>query len=202
MNLSCYLGFMRILDHKYIIRCIEAAHNRSGRKVVSIEGYARAAVLVPMIQTLSGFELLFTRRTEEVETHKGQISFPGGMCEPDDPDLVSTALREAREEVGIPGDHIKVVGLLDDLATPTGFVITPVVGIVGEGSPIVPNSDEVAEVFRVPLEFFAVAENGRMETREHGGRSYSIWFFDTGTHVIWGATAAIVRSLLIILRMA
>ena len=177
------------------IRTKTAAMSRTDiRERLSIEGFHRAGVLVPIILGTEP-ELLFTKRTELVETHKGQISFPGGMMEPEDGDVVRTALREAWEEIGIPESAIKVVGMLDDLPTPTGFIITPVVGIIERLPLLSRNKDEVADIFQVPLSFFVDQRNGRAEMREFRGMQREIWFYQSGEHSIWGATAMIVRSL-------
>lgn len=173
------------------------AHANDGeRKSLSIPGYSRAGVLVPIIAADTSLQLLFTKRTEMVETHKGQISFPGGMVDTSDKDIIETALREAEEEIGLPRHQIEILGLLDDMATPTGFIITPVVGIIKELPDLSLNSHEVAEVFQVHLDFFSDDANGRTELREVSGRSYEVWFYPCGDYLIWGATAMMVRSLL------
>ncbi len=166
------------------------------RETLAIEGFHRAGVLVPIILTEGGAELLFTRRTDHVETHKGQISFPGGMRDGGDADIVRTALRETDEELGIPASLIDVRGLLDDLAVPSGFVITPVVGMLRGVPLLTPNPQEVAEAFTAPLDFFLDPASGRSEIREFRGSARVVWFYRYGEHNIWGATAMIVRSLL------
>ncbi len=169
---------------------------RTPRARISIDGFFRAAVLVPLLDIEGGVEVLLTRRTAEVDTHKGQISFPGGMVEDTDADEEHAALREAEEELGLRPSSVTTIGVLDDHATPTGFVITPVVGVVKGVPGLIPNPREVAEVLRVPLAFFADGTKARREQREFRGRMHDVWFYDTGTHVIWGATAAMIRSLL------
>jgi len=169
------------------------------RNAVQPGSSLRAGVLVPVIVSNDGLMLLFTKRTEIVETHKGQVSFPGGVVEASDRDILHTAIREANEEVGVPEGDIEIVGLLDDHATPTGFVITPVVALVRPSAPFTPNTDEVADVFQVPIEFFADPLNARMEIRTVQGRAREVWHYTAGEHTIWGATAAIVRSLLAVL---
>jgi len=166
------------------------------RNLLSLDGFDRAGVLVPIIQARGDYELLLTKRTDNVETHKGQISFPGGMVDTNDVDIVDTALRETMEEIGLRREAVDVVGLLDDLPTPTGFIITPIVGLIETLPSLSPNAHEVAEVLYVPLSFFADARNGRMEMREFRGKQHEVWYYETGQHTIWGATAMIIRSLL------
>lgn len=170
--------------------------NAHERLVLTISGYNPAAVLVPIISANHKVQLLFTKRTNTVETHKGQISFPGGMVDSSDADIVYTALREAHEEIGLPPDSVEVLGVLDDMATPSGFVITPVVGMIGSLPDLRLNCEEVAEVFRVDFDFFSSGLNGRTEMREVRGRMHELWFYEWGEHCIWGATAMMIRSLL------
>jgi 8-oxo-dGTP pyrophosphatase MutT (NUDIX family) len=186
---------MRELTPRYIR---EALSHDPGRKQIepADEGFLRAGVLVPLIQGESGCDLLFTKRTETVETHKGQISFVGGVMDSTDADIIQTALREANEEIGIPASSVEILSILDDLATPTGFIITPVVGMLESLPALKPNAEEVEEVFHAPLAFFADPRNGRKETRLVRGKYHEIWIFDYDRHVIWGATAMIVRMLL------
>jgi 8-oxo-dGTP pyrophosphatase MutT (NUDIX family) len=143
--------------------------------------------------------LLLTRRTDTVETHKGHVAFPGGMVDEDDRDRVATALRETWEELGIAGDGIEIIDYLDDLATPTGFVITPVVGFLSSMPTAVPNPAEVAEVFLVPLSFFSDPNNCQRKSRltDYGLRE--TWHYEFDGRVIWGATAAIIRDLTAVL---
>ncbi len=190
-------SFLPFLMHPdLILRSLRESLQRTPRARIHIEGFSPAAVLVPLLQDHEDVQVLLTRRTHEVDTHKGQISFPGGMVEESDPDTEHAALREAEEELGLPPSAVTTIGLLDDHATPTGFVITPVVGLLQGIPPLVPNPREVAEVLRIPLAFFADRTKPRREQREFRGRMHDVWFYDTGTHVIWGATAAMIRSLL------
>jgi 8-oxo-dGTP pyrophosphatase MutT (NUDIX family) len=167
------------------------------RTSVAMEGFRPAAVLVPVILTDRGFEFLLTKRTDDVETHKGQISFPGGMVDGADRSPAATALRETEEELGIDPSLIEVVGALDDLPTPTGFVITPVVGLLTTLPTLAPNPAEVAEAFTVSWEVFLDPANARTEMREFRGGQREIWFYDTGGHVVWGATAMIIHAVLV-----
>ena len=158
--------------------------------------FVRAAVLIPLFPENNELSVLLTVRTHEVETHKGQISFPGGLRDATDRDAVHTALRETEEELGISPNGIEVLGMLDDLSTPTGFIITPFVGHLPNRPRLRLNASEVAETFSVPLSFFLEDKNARWEMRERNGFQMKVWFYQYGKYLIWGATAAIIRNLL------
>jgi len=156
----------------------------------------KAAVLLPLIlRDADKPLLLFTRRTERLARHSGQVSFPSGRSEADDLSPVETALRETFEETGIAPSFVTVAGYLDRYLTGTGFDIQPVVGVVKDGFVLTPDPREVAEIFEVPLAFLADPANRRRESREVGGRKRSFYAFSYGRHEIWGATAAIVVGL-------
>lgn len=178
-----------------LVRCLERRRPRHG----SAAGLERAAVLVPVVVSPAPVSLLFTLRTHLVETHKGQVAFPGGVVDPGDGDVVDTALRETEEEIGIHRGRITVLGALDDLATPTGFLITPVVGLIRTLPTLRVNSEEVAEAFTVPLEFLADPGACASEVLVLEGKERLIYRFEFGGKTIWGATALIVRSLLEVL---
>jgi 8-oxo-dGTP pyrophosphatase MutT (NUDIX family) len=163
---------------------------------VHVEGYRRAAVLVPCLYGGNEPELLLTERTHTVETHKGQVSFPGGVVDDRDAGPAETALRETAEEIGVPASSVEILGTLDDHATPTGFVITPVVGVLRRLPVLTPNVDEVAEVLFVPIRFFADPTNALQGYRMVEGKRLEVWTYRWGRHTIWGATAWIIRSLL------
>lgn len=158
-----------------------------------------AAVLIPVIQDGRDLSVLLTRRTDTVETHKGQIAFPGGMVDETDRDRVHTAVREAEEELGIPPASVEMLGMLDDLTTPTGFCITPVVGFLSHLPPLLLSPGEVAEAFTVPLAFFADPANAEMERRSFRGEAREVWTYRYGGHVIWGATGTIIHRFMDIL---
>ena len=157
-------------------------------------GAVKAAVLLPVILR-DELMLLFTRRTETLARHSGQVSFPGGRCEAGDLTPVETALRETFEETGIAPALVSVAGYLERYLTGTGFDIQPVVGLLAEGFALAPDPREVAEVFEVPLAFLCDPANRRRESREMGGRQRSFYAFTHESHEIWGATAAIVVNL-------
>jgi len=184
------------MNPEFVITALRESLRRGPRAEIRLDGFTPAAVLVPLLHGAGELDVLLTRRTDEVDTHKGQISFPGGMVEESDPSAEHAALREAGEELGIPSSSVETIGLLDDHATPTGFIITPVVGVLRDLPPLSPNPREVAEVIRIPLAFFADRTKARKEQREFRGHLHDVWFYDTGTHIVWGATAAVLRSLL------
>jgi 8-oxo-dGTP pyrophosphatase MutT (NUDIX family) len=194
--LSANLLYLFAMHYEELSRTLKTSLAAPPRTVLSIQGFHRAAVLVPVIHSVGRAELLLTRRTHDVETHKGQISFPGGMVDAGDRDILHTALRETEEELGIEGASIAALGLLDDLATPSGFIITPVVGLFSSMPLLKPNPREVAEAFCVSLDFFTGSANVRREQREFLGRVHDVWYYETERHIVWGATAGIIRSLL------
>jgi 8-oxo-dGTP pyrophosphatase MutT (NUDIX family) len=158
----------------------------------------QAAVLLPLFKNATDYHLVFTKRTDTLTHHKGQVSFPGGSFEPADGDLLTTALRESHEELGIQPDHVSVLGRLDDLETfSTNFTISPFVGLIPYPYPFRPNPVEVAMVFDVALSVLADPATGRsyVRAREDGATIEDYEFYING-QVIWGATARIVRHLL------
>lgn len=154
-----------------------------------------AAVLVPIIDHASGLTVIFTRRTAHLKAHSGQVSFPGGRAEPEDPTPEFTALREAQEEIGLAVECVEVLARLPDYHTRTGFRVTPVVGLVTPPLALVPDPREVEEVFEVPLAFLLDPANHRRETRELQGRTVGYYVMRYGTHTIWGATAGMLMNL-------
>jgi len=155
----------------------------------------RAAVLVPLVERLEGWYVLLTLRAADLTDHAGQISFPGGRIEPEDPDAVHAALREAEEEIGLPMNHVEVVGRLDTWLTGTGFEITPIVGLVRPPDSLVPDPVEVAEVFEVPLDFVLDRRNHQRLSRELRGERRFFFALPYQHRNIWGATAGMLVNL-------
>lgn len=155
-----------------------------------------AAVLVPiLLRAHAPPALLLTVRARHLRSHAGQISFPGGRIEPQDPDPGSAALRETFEEVGIHPGFVEPLGFLSDQIIRTGFRITPLVGLLRPGFALLPDSTEVAEVFELPLAFALNAANYRVRSGIARGVEVDTWELPYGERQIWGATAGILANL-------
>jgi len=161
-----------------------------------------ASVLIPLVQRPEGLTMLLTLRTAHLTDHAGQISFPGGRAEPYDGSAEATALRETEEEIGLHRRHIEIVGTLPDYVTGTGYRVTPVVGLVTPPFLLVPDANEVAEIFEVPLQFLMDAANHQrlsFALPEGAGRR-SFYAMPYERFFIWGATAGMLRNLFHFLR--
>jgi len=154
----------------------------------------QACVMVPVIIKEDQLHLLLTKRTDTVEHHKGQISFPGGMVDDCDESSNATALREVEEEIGIPASAITILGRLDDIHIPSGFVVTPIVGYIESLSELKTSPDEVAEVLLIPLEKFFDLSLRRTEMRELKGVVRQVYLYDVWKEPVWGATAFIIKQ--------
>jgi 8-oxo-dGTP pyrophosphatase MutT (NUDIX family) len=163
-----------------------------------------AAVLVPLLPRPEGLHVLFTERSKELRTHGGQVSFPGGSVDQTDETVVHAALRESREEVGLREDHVEILGRLDDCPTfVTGFVISPVVGVLDPLAftaagryPWTPSPAEIASLHELPLDAFCDPQNLRIEERVARGVPHAIYWYTVHGCTIWGATARILHQLL------
>lgn len=172
---------------------------------LDLPGYAEAAVLLPLLvddpdagpeASLASARLLFTVRHDDLRTHAGQISFPGGRRDASDEDLIGTALREAAEELGIPRDRVEVLGCLDDVPTPSRFIITPVVARVRGPLSLVPQATEVQATFDCALADLlgpTLYRDGGLRRWE--GVEYVMHEYHVGERRIWGATARMVHDL-------
>jgi 8-oxo-dGTP pyrophosphatase MutT (NUDIX family) len=154
-----------------------------------------AAVLIPIIDRPDAMTVLFTRRTEHLANHAGQVSFPGGRAEDHDEGPVETALRETEEEVGLDRALVDVAGALSQYETGTRFLITPIVGIVRPEFTLRIDPNEVAEVFEVPLAHLLDPANQERRSREWRGKTRNYFQLCYEGHRIWGATAGIVVNL-------
>ena len=155
-----------------------------------------ASVLVPLVIHTDMPTVLLTQRTQDLQEHPGQVSFPGGGREARDRDPVDTALRETEEEIGLGRSHVDVAGYLSGYLTITGYAVSPVVGLVRPGFTLALDPLEVAEVFEVPLSFLADPLNRQVEERQFTGRAARYYVFNYGQHRIWGATAGMLVNFL------
>ncbi len=169
---------------------------KSRRKtVLPRNGMVQAAVLVPLFRKDEQFHVLLTKRSDEVEHHKGEVSFPGGKLDDTDPDLLSCALREASEEVGIDPSDVRIVGEMDDFYTvATNFLVAPFVGVIPYPYRFSTNSREIDEVLGVPLEVFFDPSRKSTETWSLQGRPIEIISYKWRGYNIWGATARILSQ--------
>lgn len=155
--------------------------------------HRRACVLIPLIRGHAGWSILFTRRSEQLAAHSGQIAFPGGSVEAGET-LEQAALREAEEEVGIPQRHVEIIGRLDDLITHSGFLVAPFVAVIHEPVAYVIQEAEVVEVFEVPVEALLDVDNPEVRYVPFRGRDFPAYFYRYGEYEIWGLTGRMVKA--------
>lgn len=163
-------------------------------EIAGRESLRPAAVLVPVMRRAE-LTVLLTARTENLPSHAGQISFPGGKVEAEDGSPLEAALREAEEEIGLLRRYVEPLGYLDCYRTGTGYSITPVVAAVDPAFTPRPDPHEVAEVFEVPLAFLLDAANHELHTRVLAGRHRRFHAMGFGGRFIWGATAGIIKNM-------
>jgi 8-oxo-dGTP pyrophosphatase MutT (NUDIX family) len=157
-----------------------------------------AAVLVPLVWQSDEWHILYTRRTDHVESHKGQVSFPGGACDDGETEPEQTALREADEEIGINPTNVRVLGRLANMITISYFRVTPVVGVVKWPAVLRVGEHEVARVFTIPLGWLANASN-RWQFERPGTRRTLIAYQPYDGELLWGATARMTVDFLKVL---
>ncbi|HEY6006944.1 MAG TPA: CoA pyrophosphatase [Geobacteraceae bacterium] len=180
------------MDLKERIRTALAAH----RRVPMPPGPVPAAVLLPLFERQGDYHLLFTKRTEHLNHHRGEISFPGGVRQPEDGDLLQTALRETWEEVGIAPAAVTVLGVLDDFYSIHDYIVTPYVGIFPGDLSLTINAAEIERLIEVPLAHLLRPDIFRTEDWSWRGRTHPVHFYTYGRDEIWGLTAAILKQFL------
>jgi mutator protein MutT len=157
--------------------------------------HRRACVLIPLIRNGGGWSILFTRRSEHLAAHSGQIAFPGGSVEQGET-LERAAMREAEEEVGIPSQHVELIGRLDDVITHSGFLVAPFAGVIHEPIDYVMQEAEVVEVFEVPVEALLDVSNPEVRYVPFRNKQYPAYFYRHGPHEIWGLTGRMLKAFL------
>jgi 8-oxo-dGTP pyrophosphatase MutT (NUDIX family) len=162
----------------------------------------RAAVLIPIVARPDGLTILLTQRTAHLNIHAGQVSFPGGSAEELDSSAIETALRETEEEIGLARRHIEIVGVLPDHITASSYLVTPVIGLVTPPFELIAESNEVAEIFEVPLAFLMDGMNHQRMSFDlpDGAGRRSFYAMPWERFFIWGATAGMLRNLFHLLR--
>lgn len=158
-----------------------------------------AAVLIPFLFVADEWHILYTRRTDRVADHKGQVAFPGGSADPDDPSAEYTALREAEEEIGLNPADVTVLGRLQELPTVTHYCITPVIGVIPWPYPLHLAEIEVSRAFTIPLTWLADSSHHETRTRYLPGTDAVlrvIYFQPYDKELLWGVTAQITLNLL------
>jgi 8-oxo-dGTP pyrophosphatase MutT (NUDIX family) len=163
----------------------------------SVDGGERlAAVIAPVVTRRDDKYILFTRRADHLGEHPGQMSWPGGGREPNDPDLTETALREGNEEIGLRPDEVDIVGRLDDIRTVSNYAVRPFVAHVPD-RPYEPDEREVAEVALLPVAALTDPDNYEWEPREHPHYGeVRLDYFQVGEYTVWGATGRMLVQLL------
>lgn len=157
---------------------------------------APSAVLIPLTEREGDLHVVFTQRSLEMNTHSGEISFPGGRREPGDNSLVETALREAYEEIALLPSDVDVFGALTEIPTVTGFKITAFVGEFDSPYDFILNQREIHLLFLAPIAALIEPGAHRIEEREWSGQRFPVHFFDYRGHTIWGATGFLLFQLL------
>ncbi|HWM87225.1 MAG TPA: CoA pyrophosphatase [Kofleriaceae bacterium] len=189
------------LPHAELVREIRRRLAARQRRTIAIEGYRPAAVALLLREHEGATWVPFIVRPGAMRAHAGQIALPGGTRDECDDSFAACARRETHEELGVAPEQVDVLGMLDDVPTPTGFVITPVVAELRGDGTYRPSPDEVSAVFEAPLAAFAdpaLAED--MGEREHWGMRYRVRAYPFGEHRIWGATARVLEELHDLLR--
>lgn len=161
------------------------------KKKITDENLRASSVLIPLFCTQGQYHVLLTKRSEEVDFHKGQVCFPGGTREPSDSSLLQTAIREAEEEIGLRSQDVEILGEFDDSVTLTSnYVISPFVAFIPHPYTFKVDGREIREIFSIPLSFLLDEANFKQESYE----------YEYEGHIIWGATARILRQFVDLLK--
>jgi 8-oxo-dGTP pyrophosphatase MutT (NUDIX family) len=177
------------------------AHRKPNRVEVKTDDYTQASVLIPLFVKDGRYWILFMRRTDTVEHHKGEVSFPGGAVDEDDCSLEYTAKRETLEEIGVREEDIEILGQLDDMTTITSrFIVHPFVGVVPFPYAFTINRREVEHLIEIPLQFFLDYSEPQPVTMNYGGEVFDTPAFMYKGEIIWGATERILVDFIYLIR--
>lgn len=175
---------------------IQRVLERRTRETVTDDSLMPAAVMVLLYPKDGDYYVLLNKRSEQVEHHKGEISFPGGARDPEDRDFLATALREVEEEMGIHPADVALLGQLDDVVTRSRFGVRVFTGTIPYPYPFRPSTEEIAEVLEVPISLLRSPASLRHETRRAGGQGIAAISYAYHHHLIFGATAKILQQFL------
>lgn len=194
-------NFLQTLDKDPLIKLLKNVLPAKQRKKEDGKKHRNAAVILPLVNRDNGWNIVFTKRTETVDYHRGEFSFPGGLVEKSDRTEMDAALREAEEEMGIRKEDIMIFGALPTETTAVSyFLIYPFVGVINPSAPFKINHDEIERVLEVPLDVLVSMKNVREELFEHSGNKFKVYFYDYKGDIIWGATARILKHFLDLIR--
>ncbi|WP_164016063.1 CoA pyrophosphatase [Pyxidicoccus trucidator] len=181
-----------------LFESLEARLSSRPARTVDLPGLVlrEASVLVPVFERDGVPHVLFTRRPPTLRTHADQYSFPGGGRDAEDATPLHTALRETEEELGVDRRRVRVLGMLDEVPTISQYRVSPFVGVIPGDGQYRPSAEEVAFILEVPLANLLDPAILRVERKEVFGAERELYFYTYGTHIIWGATARILRDFL------
>ena len=156
----------------------------------------QAAVLIPLVKQETGFHLILTRRASHMNTHSGEVAFPGGKKDATDSDLLFTALRESWEEIHLEPQLVRIVGRGSSVISRYGLEVTPFVGIISQTPELSANADELDRIFSVPLEFLLNPDNLKTDLWQMSDHTYQMPFFLYEEYRVWGLTAVMLAECL------
>ncbi|MBL6623825.1 MAG: CoA pyrophosphatase [Rhizobiales bacterium] len=163
--------------------------------IINGKKYRNSAVLIPLISNNQDIQIILTQRSNNLPSHAGQISFPGGKVDLKDESPVDTAYREANEEIGLSREKIEHLGYLDITTTGTNFMILPVVASISSNFVPKLNNDEVESLVYLPLNFIADTNNLKLMNKEINGEDRTFFVYEYDNYFIWGATARLLKAL-------
>ncbi|MFP3978874.1 MULTISPECIES: NUDIX hydrolase [Marinobacter] len=158
--------------------------------------YTEAGILVPVTDDTGNPEMIFTLRSANLSTHRGQVAYPGGKRDPGDLSLAATALRETHEEIGLPPDQVEIISPLSQVMSLHGILVSPYVGVVPVEYPLEPNPGEIDSVFRVPLSFFLEDKRERTDAIPFQDQTIHVPCYRWERYQIWGLSAVVLVDFL------
>lgn len=183
MNTQAFLSQFQLTTPSY-------EHPRAPRK-----NSIASAVLIPLMDIQGKLHVTLTRRALHLRKHAGQISFPGGKIEKQDSSIEATALRESYEEIGLAPNQVKLIGRLPDYFTQTGFQISPIIGLIPSDITFKLDQGEVADIYQIPVAYFTDKKAYKDINISYRGKPRRLTFIPYQDRLIWGATAAMLKSL-------